>query len=87
MQSDALPDPGNNVVRRIKDVLAEANRFLAVDNGGVEYVNLENDGILRVKFSGSCAVCPLRPMTLRAGVERAVLINVAEVNRVELSAN
>ncbi|MCL5267983.1 MAG: NifU family protein [Bacteroidetes bacterium] len=78
-------DSGEDVVERIKRVLVEANRFLAVDNGNVEYVNLEYDGILRVRFSGSCAVCPLRPMTLRAGVERAILLKIEEVKRVELA--
>ncbi|HUI31722.1 MAG TPA: NifU family protein [Candidatus Acidoferrales bacterium] len=75
----------SDLVERIKSVLNEANGFLAIDNGSVEFVNLELDGILRVKFSGSCAICPLRPMTLRAGVERAVLLKVREVKRVELA--
>lgn len=74
----------DEVEESIKDALAQANRFLAVDNGAVEFVRLEHDGILRVRFQGSCAACPLRPMTLRAGVERAVLLKVAEVKRVEL---
>lgn len=75
------------VTSRIKDVLSEANKFLAIDNGNVEFVQLEQDGILRVRFLGSCATCPLRPMTLRAGVERAVLLKVKEVKRVELAIN
>ncbi len=82
-----MTDACEEVVGRIRDILAEANRFLVKDNGSVEYVNLEHDGILRVRFLGSCAVCPLRPMTLRAGVERAVLLKVTEVRRVELAAN
>jgi Fe-S cluster biogenesis protein NfuA len=73
------------IISRIKDVLSEANKFLSIDNGSVEFVQLEDDGILRVKFSGSCAICPLRPMTLRAGVERAVLLRIEEVKRVELA--
>ncbi len=77
----------DDIVARINEVLGEANRFLSIDNGAVEYVRLDPDGILRVKFLGSCAVCPLRPMTLRAGVERAVLHKVAEVKRVELVSN
>ncbi len=81
-----MTDSCGEIVERIKGVLAETNRFLSVDDGGVEFVALEQDGILRVRFLGSCAVCPLRPMTLRAGVERAVLLKVAEVKRVELSA-
>lgn len=80
-----MSEPESEVVGRIKDVLVESNRFLAVDKGSVEFVQLEQDGILRVRFQGSCAVCPLRPMTLRAGVERAVLLKVAEVKRVELA--
>ncbi len=75
------------VVEQIKGILAEANRFLSVDSGSVEFVELEHDGILRVKFAGSCSVCPLKPMTLRAGVERAVMLKVKEVKRVELAAS
>ncbi len=75
------------VAGRIKDVLSEANKFLELDKGGIEFVQLEEDGILRVRFVGSCAICPLRPMTLRAGVERAVLLKINEVKRVELAVN
>jgi len=76
----------DEVIRSIKDVLVEANEYLSIDKGSVEFVELENDGILRVRFLGSCAICPLRPMTLRAGVERAVLLRVDEVKRVELAS-
>lgn len=75
------------ITSRIKEILSQANKFLSIDNGSVEFVQLEQDGILRVRFSGSCAACPLRPMTLRAGVERAVLLKVQEVKRVELAVN
>ncbi|MGC8594244.1 MAG: NifU family protein [Candidatus Kryptoniota bacterium] len=69
----------------IEDVLEDANKFLSIDGGKVSYAGLDDDGILRVRFHGSCAVCPLLPMTLRAGVERAVLLKVGKVRRVELS--
>ena len=82
-----MAEVSEEIVARINDVLGEANRFLSIDNGAVEYVRLDPDGILRVRFVGSCAVCPLRPMTLRAGVERAILYKVAEVKRVELVPN
>ena len=80
-----MGDYNSEVTDKIKALLAEANRFLSVDNGSVEFVELERDGILRVKFTGSCANCPLRPMTLRAGIERAILLKVQEVKRVELA--
>lgn len=78
-----IPEDGLRSV--IESVLEDANRFLSIDGGRVSYVELEPDGILRVRFEGSCAVCPLLPMTLRAGVERAILLRVGKVRRVELS--
>ena len=77
--------PYEEVIDRIRGILVESNKFLSIDNGNVEFVQLEQDGILRVKFGGSCAVCPLRPMTLRAGIERAIMLKVEEVKRVELA--
>ena len=75
----------DDLIQIIKNVLDETNRFLSIDKGSVEFVELEQDGILRVRFLGSCAICPLRPMTLRAGVERAVMLKVSQVKRVELA--
>lgn len=75
----------NDIVGKIRNILDEANKFLSIDSGRVDFVTLEPDGILRVRFYGSCAECPLKPMTLRAGVERAVLLKVEEVKRVELA--
>lgn len=73
------------IIDRTKEILIEANKFLAIDNGSVEFVELEQDGILRVRFLGSCAKCPLRPMTLRAGIERAVMLKIEDIKRVELA--
>jgi Fe-S cluster biogenesis protein NfuA len=85
IRSSETLDAGQEITSRIKEILVEANKFLAIDKGSVEFVQLENDGVLRVKFGGSCAICPLRPMTLRAGVERAIMLKVNEVKRVELA--
>jgi len=35
---------------------------------------------------GTCLICPISIMTLRAGVERAVMKDVPEVKRVEAVA-
>jgi Fe-S cluster biogenesis protein NfuA len=78
-------DPDYELRSIIEGVLEDANRFLRIDGGRVSYVGLEPDGILKVRFEGSCAICPLLPMTLRAGVERAILLKVGNVRRVEIS--
>lgn len=69
---------------KIEELLDKARPFLAVDGGGVEYVDYEQDkGVLVLRLTGNCADCPLSMMTLRAGIERLILNNVHEVKRVE----
>lgn len=57
--------------------------YLQADDGDVEYVDLSEDGIVKVKFTGACSVCPLSQMTLRAGIERSLLRQIPGIRRVE----
>jgi Fe-S cluster biogenesis protein NfuA len=63
--------------------LEELRPFLQRDGGDVELVRLTEDGIVEVRLTGSCVSCPMSMMTLRAGVERALMLAHAEVKRVE----
>lgn len=57
--------------------------FLQADSGDVELVEVTEEGIVKVKLTGACEICPLSVMTLRAGIERALLKEVPGVRRVE----
>ena len=57
--------------------------YLQADSGDVELIEISEDGIVKVKLTGACAICPMSVMTLRAGVERALLLDVPEIRRVE----
>ncbi len=57
--------------------------FLAIDGGDVELVSVSDTGIVKVRLLGSCAACPMSSMTLRAGIERSLMIQHPEVRRVE----
>jgi len=67
----------------IEATLAKIKIFLGIDNGGVELVRIRDDGIVEVRLTGSCANCPMSLMTIRAGIERAIMIDHPEVKRVE----
>ncbi|MEK7819330.1 MAG: NifU family protein [Bacteroidota bacterium] len=69
---------------RIKLSIEKIRPYLKIDGGDVELKNISNDGIVEVQFLGNCKICPLSSMTLRAGVERTILIDNPEVKRVEL---
>jgi Fe-S cluster biogenesis protein NfuA len=57
--------------------------FLQADNGDVELVSVSEDGIVKVRLLGACEQCPLSVMTLRAGIERALMREVPGIKRIE----
>ena len=57
--------------------------FLQADSGDIELVEITDEGIVKVKFTGACDICPMSQMTLRAGIERALMREVPGIRRVE----
>ncbi|HAB53382.1 MAG: hypothetical protein A2315_01255 [Ignavibacteria bacterium RIFOXYB2_FULL_35_12] len=57
--------------------------FLQADSGDVEFVEVSDDGIVKVKLTGACKICPMSVMTLRAGIERSLMRQVPGIRRVE----
>ena len=68
---------------KIKESLERVRPYLKVDGGDVELVRLTEEGIVEVRLLGSCVVCPMSIMTLRAGIERALMLEHNDVKRVE----
>jgi Fe-S cluster biogenesis protein NfuA len=57
--------------------------FLQADSGDIELVEVTTDGIVKVRLTGACDICPMSQMTLRAGIERALMREVPGIRRVE----
>ena len=68
---------------RILAVLERVRPCLEIDGGDIELAGVSEDGFVTVHFLGACATCPLSLMTLRAGVERTLMLALPEVKRVE----
>ena len=67
----------------IQKALNNIRPYLQADNGDVELVDVSDDGIVKVRLLGACEICPLSIMTLRAGIERAIMREVPSVKRIE----
>ncbi|MBR9978972.1 MAG: NifU family protein [Bacteroidetes bacterium] len=69
------------------DVLLEAlegvRPYLQEDGGDIELVSVSTDGIVEIRFLGECATCSLAIMTLRAGVERTLMLACPDIRRIE----
>ncbi len=67
----------------IEQTLQKVRPYLQGDGGDVELVQITPEGIVEVRLKGSCVRCPMSMMTLRAGIERAIMLEHQEIKRVE----
>jgi Fe-S cluster biogenesis protein NfuA len=75
--------PQTSIRERIERALELCRPYLQLDKGDVELLSVTEDGIVELKFLGTCTICPMSRMTLRAGIERVILQYAPEVTRVE----
>jgi len=67
---------------QVSDVLEKLRPFLLRDGGDCELVDVD-DGIVKLRLLGACGTCPSSTITLKAGIERALLEEVPVVVEVE----
>lgn len=69
---------------RIEAVLDSIRPAIRQDGGDIELVDFEEDeGRVRVRMVGACYACPMSMMTLKAGVEQRLRMEVPGVRSVE----
>ncbi|WP_309865935.1 NifU family protein [Desmospora profundinema] len=67
---------------QVQEVLDKLRPFIQRDGGDVELVEIV-DGVVRVRLLGACGSCPSSTITLKAGIERALVEEVPGVTEVE----
>ena len=68
---------------QVLNALESIRPFLQADSGDVELIEISDDDIIKVKLTGACSACPMSIMTLRAGIERALMREIPAIRRVE----
>ncbi|MCS7227371.1 MAG: NifU family protein [Endomicrobia bacterium] len=68
---------------KIKQKIEEIRPMLQRDGGDVELKEITEDGVVKVKLTGSCAHCAMSIMTLKMGIEGYLKKNIPEVKSVE----
>jgi Fe-S cluster biogenesis protein NfuA len=76
IQEDKMREQIENALEKIRPALQR-------DGGDIELVEVEDNGIVKVRLTGACGGCPMSQMTLKQGVERIVKQLVPEVKAVE----
>ncbi len=71
-----------DIEKKIIAVIDKIRPFLISDGGNIEFVKFE-DGIVYVRFMGQCSNCQLIDVTLKDGIEMALINEIPEVIEVK----
>lgn len=67
---------------QVEEVLDKLRPYLQRDGGDVQLVDVE-EGIVKLRLMGACGSCPSSTITLKAGIERALLEEIPGVKEVQ----
>ena len=67
----------------VEQALEKIRPFLQRDGGDIQLIDVTEDGIVKVQLTGACQGCPMSQMTLKQGVERALMKEVPGVKEVQ----
>lgn len=68
---------------KVRNVIDQIRPYLQQDGGDIEFINITEDNVVKVKLLGACGSCPYSTMTLKNGVEQAVRKALPEIKSVE----
>lgn len=66
----------------VEEAIKEIQPRLRADGGDIELVDVDEEGIVKVRLKGACVGCPMSQMTLQFGVERYLKKKIPEVRKV-----
>jgi Fe-S cluster biogenesis protein NfuA len=71
-----------NMKERVEQALDKVRPMLKADGGNVELIEVTQDGIVKLKLTGSCGCCPMSSTTLKMGIERILKQEIPEIKEV-----
>lgn len=80
-KNNKLERSETEVIESIKEVINKVRPYLQNDGGDVIFNRYEK-GIVYVSLIGACSNCPMAVMTLKDGIENALISEVPEVIKV-----
>jgi Fe-S cluster biogenesis protein NfuA len=72
-----------SLLDRVEQALDTIRPYLEADGGNVSVEEITAGGVVRLRLLGSCGSCPMSIMTLKAGIEQAILKAVPEITSIE----
>lgn len=71
--------PNKELLNRVEASLDTMRPYLQKDGGDVEVVEIDLGNTVWVRLVGNCEKCPQSFMTMKAGIEQAIINAVPEI--------
>jgi len=68
---------------KVTEALDRIRPFLQRDGGDVQLIDVQENGIVKVRLTGACSGCPMSMMTLKNAIESTLKQEIPEVTSVE----
>lgn len=68
--------------QKVRSIITQIRPYLQQDGGDVEFIELTEDNIVKVKLQGACGTCPHAKMTLKNGIEATLKEYLPEIKGV-----
>ena len=68
---------------KVQEALNQIRPSLQADGGDAELVDVDDNGVVKLRLTGACAGCPMSQLTLKEGIEKALREKVPQITRVE----
>ncbi len=80
---DDAADTEKTIRDRVTEIIdARIRPAIQADGGNIELVDVDDQGVVKVRLQGACAGCPSAQMTLKMGIERMLRENIPQVTEV-----
>ncbi|MEM1185434.1 MAG: NifU family protein [Planctomycetota bacterium] len=83
-----MPEPATTTDQldlhaRVAHVIELMRPTIQADGGDLEFLEVTQNGVARIRLHGACVGCPSSSLTLRVGIERNLMKHVPEISGVE----
>lgn len=71
-----------DLTQQVEQALETIRPYLIADGGNVEIEEITADNVVKLRLLGNCGSCKMSFMTMKAGIEQAIMKAVPEITSV-----
>jgi len=72
-----------DITQQVEQALETIRPYLIADGGDVAIEEITSDHVVKLRLLGNCGTCKMSFMTMKAGIEQAIMKAVPEITAVE----